>query len=407
MAAPGFRDGPGRSSYDVVIIGGAMHGSATAFFLSDNPDFTGSVLVVERDPSYAKAATSLSNSCIRQQFSDLINVRCSQFGAEVVKNFRAVVGGSDLIPDLSIHAFGYMYLAGTERMAAALRANHEVQRAAGAGTRLMTPAEIAAEYPFYALDDVILGSHNPVDEGYFDGTAIFDGFRRTAASRGVEFIADEAVALTLDVAGERVTAVTLASGARIGCGAVLNASGTRGARTAAMAGIAAPVEPRKRYSWIFTAARPLDRALPLTIDPSGVHLRQEAGQAYLAGCAPLIDEAVDHEDFAMDPEIWETRVWPVIAARIPQFDALRVVSEWAGHYEYNAFDHNAIIGPHPRIGNFHFQCGFSGHGLQHGPAAGRGMAEMLTYGAFRSLDLSCFGYGRIERGEPFVERAII
>ncbi len=201
--------------------------------------------------------------------------------------------------------------------------------------------------------------------------------------------------------------MTLASGATIACGAVLNASGTRAARTAAMAGIAVPVEARKRFSWVFTAARPLDRALPLTIDPSGIHMRQEAGQAYLAGCTPEVDPAVDPDDFTMDPDVWEARVWPTIAARIPQFDALKVVSEWAGHYEYIAFDQNAVVGPHPRIGNFHFQCGLSGHGLQHGPAMGRGMAEMLTYGEFRALDLSCFGYGRIERDEPFVEKAVI
>ncbi|WP_108659572.1 NAD(P)/FAD-dependent oxidoreductase [Acuticoccus kandeliae] len=407
MARPGFSDRPSRSSYDVVIVGGAMQGSATAWFLTENPDFTGSVLVVERDPTYEKAATSLSNSCIRQQYSDAINVRCSQFGAEVVKNFRAMMGGSDLFPELSIHCFGYLYLAATETFADALRANHRIQVEAGAHTRLMTADEIKAAYPFYRVDDIVLGSHNTVDEGYFDGTAVFDGFRRSAIRRGVEYVGDEVVAIGLNAAGDRVETVTLRSGAVVACGQVVNASGTRAAKTAAMVGVAVPVEPRKRYSWVFTAERPLDRALPLTIDPTGIHMRQEAGEAYLAGCTPVVDPAVDPDDFTMDPDVWEDRVWPILADRIPQFESIRVVSEWAGHYEYNAFDHNAIVGPHTRIANFHFQCGFSGHGLQHGPAMGRGMAEMLTYGEFRALDLSCFSFGRIARGEPFIENAVI
>ncbi len=135
---------PSRSSYDVVIVGGAIMGSSAAWFLSGDPDFDGSVLVVERDPSYENCSTAHTNSCMRQQYSSEINVRVSQFAAEFVKNLRAWMGGDERVPELAIRSFGYMFLAADEAFAEGLRASHAVQVAAGAGTRLMTPAQIAA-----------------------------------------------------------------------------------------------------------------------------------------------------------------------------------------------------------------------------------------------------------------------
>ncbi len=159
---------PERSGYDVIIVGGAMYGASVSWFLSDNPDFDGSILVVERDPSYRQASTSATNSCMRQQFSSEINVRISQFAADFVKNLRSYMGDDERVPALSIQNFGYLYLADTDETADALRRSHDVQIAAGAGTYLMTPEEIKSAYPFYNLDDILLGSHYRVDEGYWD-----------------------------------------------------------------------------------------------------------------------------------------------------------------------------------------------------------------------------------------------
>ncbi|WP_322895480.1 MULTISPECIES: FAD-binding oxidoreductase [unclassified Yoonia] len=397
---------PAKSSYDVVIIGGAMLGSSVAWFLTNNPDFDGSVLVVERDPTYAQAATSLTNSCIRQQFSAAINVQISQFGAEFVKNFPRYMGNDPRVPQPRLHSFGYLYLADTPAFAESLRAAQAVQAACGAGTRHMTRDEIAAAYPFYQLDDIIAGNHNLVDEGYFDGNTLFDWWKRTAKERGVGYITNEVTAITRNASGTRVESVTLASGETIACGTLVNAAGTRGAQVAAMAGISIPVEPRKRYTFIFDAAEPLDRDLPLTIDPSGVHVRTD-GQYYMAGCPPEDDHAVDPADFTEDHAIWEDHVWPIIATRIPQFEAVKLRNSWAGHYDYNTLDQNVIAGPHTKIGNFIFVNGFSGHGFQQAPAMGRGMAEWITYGAYRTLDLTPFSYARIEKGERFTEKAVI
>ena len=398
---------PIHSHYDVVIVGGAMMGSSTAWFLTENPDFDGSVLVVERDTSYANSSTAHTNSCVRQQFSNELNVRISQFAADFINNIRTYMGHDERVPELGIQSYGYMYLANNEDFANVLRSNIKVQHAAGAATKLMSADEIKEDYPFYMVDDIVLGSINLVDEGYWDGGTVFEWWRRQARERGVEYIANEVVAMTKNANGTRIESVTLGTGETISCGQVVNASGPRASRTAAMAGIDLPVEPRKRFTYIFSAEQPLDRDLPLTIDPSGVHFRQDGPQTYLAGGHADYDPAVDYDDFDMDLGLWQDHIWPVIATRIPQFEAIKVIREWAGHYAYNVFDHNAILGPHQQVENFVFLNGFSGHGLQQSPAMGRATAEFLTYGEYRTLDMSPFSYERIVRNEPFVEKAVI
>jgi len=376
---------PKSKSYDIVIVGGAIMGSSTAWFLSDDPDFDGSVLVVERDRTYETASTTHTNSCMRQQFSAELNVRISQFAADFVKNLRSYMGQDERVPELNVRNFGYMYLADNDDFAGVLRNNQQIQRAAGAATQLMTPDQIAQAYPFYNLDDIVLGSINLVDEGFWDGTAVFDWFRRSAQERGVEYVENEVVAMTANRPGTKIDSITLKSGEVIACGNVVNASGPRAIETAKMAGVMIPVEPRKRFSWVFSAETPLDRDLPLTIDPSGVHVRENGGGTYQCGGHTQIDPAVAYDDFGMDQSLWEAHVWPILATRIPQFEAIKVTSEWAGHYAYNTFDQNAIMGPHSTVENFFFLNGFSGHGLQQSPAMGRGTAANRLAPGWRVL----------------------
>ena len=402
----GFAAEPKHQHYDVVIVGGAIMGSSTAWWLTEM-GFAGRVLVLERDPSYVQAGTTHTNSCIRQQFSTDLNVRISQFGADFVQNLCGYMGDDPRVPDLRIQNFGYLYLSDNSAFSDILRANQKVQRAAGAETRLLTAEEIKAEYPFYEVGDLDIGSINTRDEGYFDGSTVFDWFRRRAREDGVEYVADEVTGMTLAPAGDRVVSISLRSGRQVGCGMVVNASGPRGAQLAAMVGIDLPIEPRKRFTWVIQAERPLDRALPLTIDPSGVHMREVGGGTYMIGGHADHDPAVGFDDFAMDYGIWQDKIWPAIAARIPAFEAVRVLSEWVGHYDYNTLDQNAVTGPHPKVTNFLFLNGFSGHGLQQSPAMGRGTAEWIAHGGYQTLDLSPFHYERIMAGRALVEGAII
>ena len=398
---------PSLNSYDVVIVGGAIMGSSLAWFLSSNEDFDGRILVVEKDPTYEFSSTMATNSCMRQQFSAELNIKISQFAAEFVKNMRSYMGNDPDVPQLTIHNFGYMYLADNNDFANTLRDNQKIQIANGAKTKLMTPEDIKRDYPFYNVDDIVLGSLNTHDEGYWEGITVFDWWRKKARAADVHYIQNEVVAMTKDKTGEKISSVTLKSGETISCGTVVNASGPRAIETAKMAGITVPIEPRKRFTYVFSAEQPLDRDLPLTIDPSGVHVRQDGTSLYLAGGHSDYDPAVPYDDFEMDHDLWIDHIWPVLATRIPQFEAIKIEREWAGHYAYNAFDHNAVLGPHTEIKNFIFLNGFSGHGLQQSPAMGRGTAEFITYGTYKTLDLSPFHYERIPNNTPIIEKAVI
>ncbi len=380
-------------------------GSSVAWWLSQSSDFQGRILVVERDPTYAACSTAHTNSCLRQQFSAGLNVQVSQYTVDFIKNLRANMGGDTRVDDLSIQSFGYLYLADTPSRAEELRSAQQVQSKFGASTRILSNDQLAEAFPFYHVDDIILGSHGTKDEGYWDGGALFDWFRRKAIEAGVEYVSGEVT--NINSAHGKVSGVTLKSGETLSCAHLVNAAGPRAEGVAKMAGLSLPVEPRKRFTWVVKAERPLACDLPLTIDPSGVHFRQDGPETYMIGARPDPDPAVDPDDFTMDHSLWETHVWPIVATRIPQFEALRIVTEWAGHYAYNAFDQNAVLGPHDQLENFYFINGFSGHGLQQAPAMGRGLAELITHGAFQTMDLTTFGYDRITSGQPFGERAVI
>ena len=392
---------PEHSHYDVVIIGGAIMGSSTAWWLTRNPDFKGRVLVVERDPSYEHASTTGTASCIRHQYSNEINVRIGMFGTEFIKNFKEYAGED--APEIRLIEHGYIYLSNGS-YDAIHRENQQMQARLGAATRILSPDEIAEAFPFYNLDGITLGSFNPVGEGWFDSATMFETFAKQARAGGAEYISNEVAGISTE--GGRVTGVTLKSGEQIACGWVVNAAGPRASLVAQMAGLDLPVEPRKRCLFIFDAAEPLEKTLPLTITPEGIHVRSER-QYYLTGTVPKPDEAVAHDDFTVPYEEFEDEIWPTIAHWIPQFEAIKLIRGWACHYAYNLLDQNAVIGPHPDLPNFLFCNGFSGHGVQQSPAMGRALSELLIHGAFQTLDMSDMGYQRIVENRPLLEKAVI
>lgn len=405
MNLPPFDTTPNQKAYDVVIIGGATMGACSAWFLASNPDFKGKVLVVEPDPTFSKAQTGASNNCMRQQFANPINVRIGQFAAEFVKNFREELGGDPAVPELAIRNFGYLYLSDNPALTTVLERDQKVQAENGAGTRMVGREEIAAAYPFYRLDDIEAGSLNTRDEGYYDAPLMVEWLIRKSIERGVEYVRNKVVAIDRD--GDKVTSVTLETGEIIAAGHIVNAAGTRAGQVAEMAGLRLDIQPKRRYTFIFRAKNPLDRDLPLTIDPTGVHFRQ-FGDDYLVGCPPMgEDKTVDFDDFTAEEGIWEKKVHPILSNRIPQFRDVEIIDFWMGHYDFNTFDYNVVIGPHDVVSNFHFTNGSSGHGSQQGPAVGRGVAEQIVYGGFRSLDLSPFLYARFAKGERVIERAVI
>ncbi|QDC10386.1 FAD-binding oxidoreductase [Oceanicola sp. D3] len=402
---------PARTSYDTVIIGGAVIGASVAWHLATSPDYSGSILVIERDPSFAQASTALSSSSIRVQFSHPTNVAMSLHAGKVIARWPEEMGTATDKPSLGYHPGGYLFLAETEAQDATLRANHATQRAAGADVSLWSPAQLSAAFPHLITNDIRLASYGNAGEGWFDSAMMMQGYRARARDAGAELLTGEVTALTRS--GPRITHVTLASGDVISAGNVVNASGPRAALTARMAGLHIPVEPRKRTSFVFDCAtNPEGSAtvnagrLPLMIDPSGIYVRPE-GRYFLTGCAPPVDTAVDFDDFEPRHEDFEEIIWPVLAARSTAFEAIKLINCWAGHYAMNTLDHNLVVGPSPEVENFFFANGFSGHGLQQAPAVGRGLAELITHGRYTTLDLSPMGYARIAACSEQMETAVI
>ena len=389
-------------TFDVVIVGGGVVGSSTAYFLAAQPAFGGTIAVIERDTTYAEAATPRSAGGIRQQFSTPENILISAFGASFIKSAKEhlTVGGDE--PNLQFHEGGYLFLA-TGAGLRVLIDNQHLQHQLGAETQLLTPQELAANFPWLNCSDLAGGSFGPRNEGWLDPYSLLQAFRRKARSLGVTYIQDEVAGL--DLAHNRVTSVRLRSGESIACGGVVNCAGVNAWRIAAWIGLDLPVRPRKRLVYVFDCREELT-GVPLIIDPTGVWVRPE-GANFICGVSPDEGNDPDSTDFELDYRLFEEMIWPTLANRIPAFEAIKLIRAWAGHYDYNILDQNVILGAAPHIPNFLMANGFSGHGLQQSPAVGRALSELITFGEYRTLDLRRFGYERVLNGAAIREVNVV
>jgi len=387
---------------DVVIVGGGIVGSATAYYLSSDGAFTGRIVLVERDPGYAQASTARSAGGVRQQFSTPENIVMSQVTLRLLHEIKAVFGSA---ADAGFREQGYLITA-TAAGRALLAENVALQQSHGADIALLEAAELARQFPWLATEGIAAAAFGRSGEGWFDPPSLASLFRAAAKARGVTILHDE---VTVIEAHERVEAIHLASGARIACRALVDAAGPWAGQLAALAGVALPVEPRKRFVYVIDcreASEALHKA-PLTVDPSGVWFRPE-GRFFLCGKSPEAGEEPPATDLdAIDHAFFESEVWPKLAQRVPAFESVKVVNAWAGFYDYNTLDQNAIIGAHPRLANLYFANGFSGHGAQQGAAAGRAVAELIAHGRFLTIDLERLGYARIAAGRALPERNVI
>ena len=388
--------------YEVVIVGGAAVGSAAAYFLASAPAFDGRLLVLEQDFSYQRCATTLSVASVRHQFSTPENIRMSMFGSDFIRQAPTQLAVDGDAPDLAWREGGYLFLASAAGMDT-LRANHRTQRELGAEMQLLEPEALRARFGWLQVDDLAGASLGLRGEGWLDAYALMMALRKKAISLGAMY--RQARVAQLLHSGSRVQGVVLADGTRIGCGTLINAAGTGAAALARSAGIQLPVQPRKRC--VFHVGSPARTpGCPLVIDPSGVYFRPE-GDGWLCGVAPPEDEDPPCEDFEVQHTLFDDVIWPVLAARVEGFEALRVKRAWAGHYDVNVLDHNMILGAHPDMHNLLFANGFSGHGLQHSPAVGRALSELVLYGGFRALDLSRLGWERVLQNRPLRESNVV
>ncbi len=390
---------------DVVIIGGGVVGSAAAWRLRHD-GFSGRIVVVERDRTYARASSFLAMGGIRQQFSSRACVRMVQHSVALWREFDQRMRTPTHTPRTWFRQRGYLFLA-DDTNADALIAREAAQAAAGAVQQRLSVDEIRALVPGLMLDDIRFGLFGPED-GYANPREVLFGLRAAALAAGAEFLDDEVV--ELETRGGRVTGVTLAAGGWLSAPVVVNAAGALAGRVARLARLDVPVEPVRQLLFRCTLPATWPTRFPMVIDPGGVHWRHD--DALVDGDPDRIilaftkwDEPAG-ENLACDEVRWENEFYPALARRLPAAIDVTDVHGWAGHYEMTP-DHNPVLGEHPGLGGFIFASGFSGHGLMMSPATGLVVSELVRLGESRTFDIAPFAVDRFERGAVVRDGATI
>lgn len=386
-------------AYDIVIIGGGIMGSASAFYLMTT-DPTLKVAVVERDPTYAQASTTLSVGNVRTQFSLKENIQISRYTLRVLNRFEEDMAVGDQQPKIYFRQEGNLFLVDAAGETNARRAL-KIQKKLGCNVTWLSPDTIRRNYPLYQPEKFVGGTFGPRD-GYFDAYAVLMGYRAKARALGATYIQDKVVRIIKT--GKRVNGVELTAGGNLKAAYVINCAGAWAAEVAKTAGIKLPVVPIKRQVFALDTAVKPSGPLPLTVLPSGLYFRSETGGLILLGKS-LPEDPVGF-DFTWDDKRFLELLWPELAEFVPAFDRLKLVRGWAGLYAVNTLDGNAIIGQWPELEGLYLANGFSGHGLQQGPATGRYLSELILEKPVL-LDLSIFSPQRILDNRALSENGLV
>jgi len=385
--------------YDVIIIGGGIMGSATAYYLMKADD-TLKVAVIDRDPTYAKASTTLSMANARIQFSLEQNIEISQFTLETLEHFEDTMAVEGERPKIYYRREGNLFLvdeAGRREAEKALA----LQQGLGCRVDWWSPEKIKRHYPLYETKDLAGGTFGP-DDGHFDAYAVLMAYKAKAKSMGANYIEEEIEKIHRQHG--RVTGVGTVSGPTMTSGRVVNCAGAWAAQVAATAGVKLPVVPVKRQLFTLDTAVKPQGPLPLTVLPSGLYFRTDTGGVILLGKS-MQEDPIGYE-FSWDDKRFMENLWPELAEFVPAFDRLKLVRGWAGLYAVNTLDGNAILGEWPEIRGLFLANGFSGHGLQQAPAVGRYLAELILERPL-SLDLAIFSPTRILENKPLSEDGLV
>lgn len=382
---------------DVLVVGGAVTGLATAYHLVvAEPGME--VTVVERDPTLARSSTMLSDGNVRVQFDLPENIEISRYGMQVLETFADDMEVDGIRPDVSLDRQGNLFLVppgGEDRARAAL----ERQVALGAEVEWLDGPEIARRWAPYR-SEMAGGTFGPRD-GSVDPSAIVSGYRQAAARAGVEFVRDTAASIEVGEGG--VEGIVTAGGGVLEAKAVVVAAGAWSTQLLATAGVDIPVDPIMRTVYVVRTDVGRGVRLPSAFLPSGLYVIPEHEDTFLVAWS-LPDDPMGF-DFTPAPRsrFYET-IWPELVDVLPAFDRLEVMRSWAGLYAHNRLDSNAIVGEWPGIRGLFQATGFSGHGYQQCHAVGRHLAELIT-GRPTTLDLSRLGPERVVADEPLFEHA--
>jgi glycine/D-amino acid oxidase-like deaminating enzyme len=385
-----------NNTYDVIIIGGGVMGCATAYYLLKS-DSKLNVAILEMDPTYERASTPLSDGNTRIQFNIRENILMSQYGLEVLARFAEEMAVAGEKPDPAFRQQGNLFVL-DEASKDESRDGLLLQQSLGCEVHWLTPEEVQAHYPLFNLKDCVAGTFG-LQDGTMSPVAVLMGYKNKVVSLGAKYIQAEVVEVLRE--GDQVCGVKFASGEILNSNIVMNAAGAWAPKLARTAGVYLPINPTKRQVTVVeTNARP-EKILPLLFLPSGLYCIHEGEGIFTVGKS-LPTDYVGFDDFNWERKIFEEVVWPELVEYIPEFDRLKILRGWAGLYEVNTLDGNAILGEWPELSGFFLANGFSGHGFQQCHAVGRYIAELML-GQKPVLDLSIFSPSRILENQPVFE----
>lgn len=385
---------------DVVVVGGGVVGSSVAYHLR-RADPTLRVVVIERDPTYARASSNLAMGGVRQQFASAPNVALARWSAEFYARFDRLMTDDAHCSQAWFRRRGYLFLV-DHASAAAMDERFALQRSLGAAVERWTLDVLRARVPGLYVDDLAFAVFGPKD-GYANPAQVLRGFRAGAQREGAAFVHGELVGVTR--AAGRVTGarVRLADGGAldIDTATMVNAAGAFAARVGTAAGLELPIQPQRQH--LFRAVLPHEwpYRFPMVIDPGGAHWRHDdairPGESDRIVVARTRFDEPFGEHLDCDMARWEEDFRPPLVRRMPALADARLIEGWAGLYEVTP-DHNPLLGEHPDLAGFLIAAGFSGHGLMLAPATGLAITEMIRDGASRTFDVSAFAPDRFARG---------
>lgn len=383
---------------DIIIIGGGVIGSSIAYNLL-NDGFEGEITIFEKDHLYEYASTPRSAGGIRQLFTTAINIKISRYSLHKYLTFPEDMTVNGEKAEIDFRQHGYLFLASTKNNTSLIK-QAKLQQSLGVPSQILSKNELLNIIPELNIDDLHGGLYCHED-GYLDPYSVMQGYARKAKSLGANYVYEEVKTITTNKG--KVTGIQTIDGQNFNAPIVINCAGPWAPKLSEKINLPIPVVPLKRQIIQFDTEQRLEKQLPLTIDPSGVYFRHE-GESIISGYSEQVKPSIE---FTWRRSFFEETLWPVLAHRVKNFERAKVSSGWAGIYSHNTIDQNAIIGGHPNMSGYYLACGFSGHGMQQAPAVGKGLAELIMYGKYKTIDLHPLRFERFAQNDLVIEEAIV
>lgn len=385
------------NKYDLIIVGGGIMASSLAYNLYKD-GYTGKIAMFEKDRSYEYSSTPRSEGGVRQTFSTEVNIKMSQYSYQAFKTFEEDMAVDGQAASIDFRENGYLYLLNDQSLPI-FEDIIKLQDSLGVKTEFMDKDQLLDFFPELNIDDLAGAVFDP-EAGNADPYSVLQAYIRKLRDMDVDFIYEEVETITTEQG--KVTGVKTVNGDKYFAPIVVNAAGPWSGELSEKIGINIPVKPLRRQLFSIDTAEKFDREIPFTFDPTGAHFRGERTKI-VVGWA---NEVPFGYDFKLDKSFFEQEIWPILAMRSSYFERLKLESGWTGLYDYNYKDHNAIISDHPEMKGYYIITGFSGHGFQHAPAAGKSLSELIRLGRFETIDVSALSVERFAKNELVMETAV-